>query len=295
VVKIPKQLFFTVRIDTATGAFTNLVENFLYVGGSATYDGISDLDQSTGVYYYSTDFATPFIYSSNVLTSTLLPTISTAATVVLNIHHDDNNKRILSLQSEKSGFLNLVSLPTTLSAPGKAFLVTTFPGSVSQDLVLASAFVDSTQNFYMIAGNTSNNTGYFLSTFNVQNPSNFQSVIINPTTCPSGLTKDLFIQYVQFDSNVKQLVAGVEQFINNALRYWIYLIQPTGSCVAKMINMPVQGIVTCWSYDQNIRTMYFGIAPNGLPRVIAVNVDSMAITMNVVVPAVPSSIQVSDT
>jgi len=286
-------IVWTGSIDLTTGSINKLVENFIYVGGSATYDGISDYDEANGFYYFSNDVSTPFIYSSDVRKQVIRPTISTGAQTVLRIHHDSTNNRLLSVQQQNTGTGYVVQVPTTTDG-GKASVLTALPSNVNYDAILVSAFDDQSQMFYLLAGNMTNPNGpYYLSTSLFSNPQpTYQSVLL-AGACPSGIAVKTFPQYIAYDSVRKQVIAGVEKFINQDIQYSIYIIQPNGACAARQIPLPVFGIITAWAYDSTTRLMYFALAPNGSPLIYAVNVDTMVLTQSIVVPFVPSSLEVS--
>jgi len=57
----------TVAVNSSTGNLTYLLNNFIYTTGiSITADGITTLDEETGMLFYSSDFEDSFIWTAQL-------------------------------------------------------------------------------------------------------------------------------------------------------------------------------------------------------------------------------------
>jgi len=265
-------IVFTVKIDPTSGTWSEIVKNFVYVGSSATFDGISGYDSDNDVLYYATDFATPFLYSSDLKNGVLLAPIALGFSSVLTIDYDTQNKRLLLYGSlpSNSGF-GLMEYSTN---GGPSDLM----AKITQYSSLAATAVDSpNQKYYVIGSNGTWNFGII----DLNNPTQLEASY--PLKCNFTGVYSFELNSLYYDDNDKKLYAiGVTN--TPRLSYWladIPLSNPS-SCVAYPMLVKDFGIATCFTYDQNTKTMWFGWAPNGPSRLISYDVAGRKISNDMV-------------
>jgi len=262
----------TVIVDPTSGQTLRIITNFIYVGGSATYDGISALDSDTNQFYYVTDAASAFLWNVDLAKESLLPTISLYFDYVGSLTYDNANQRLLvwgEATDPNTKKLNnyLISYPTGANT-GKASLVTQFPFQQ-----IAGSVVDSkNQIYYFVA---LNNSKEYIGKYDMT--TNKLSDLIVPTC---NITDQWYFAYdsINFDP-IRGLTAVAEKA--NPLSYFYVTLDISGGCVAHAITPSQFGIGTCFSFDPKGPNLYMGWAPNGPGKVITYNTQTYSVTNEV--------------
>jgi len=261
----------TVTVDPNTGQTLRIITNFIYVGGSATYDGISALDTDKGQFYYVTD-ATSFLYNVDLGKQSLLPTISMGLDYVGTFAYDSSNKRLLvwglaTDQQTKKTSNYLLSYPT--GNTGAASLVTQFQNI--QELV-GSTLDAKNQIFYFMAYN---NSKEYVGSYNIN--TKVTSNLVEPSC---NITGQYVFAYDSFTYDPNGGLRAVAE-TTNPLKYFYVTLDVKGGCVAYPINPSAFGIATCFSFDPQSPNLYLGWAPDGPGKIITFNTKTMSITKEV--------------
>jgi len=262
-------IVYTVQIDLTTGKWIRIVKNFIYVGGSATYDGISGYDSDRDVLYYATDFSSPFLFSSDLENQVLLAPISLGLASVETIDYDSSKKRLLIYGAlpDKQGN-GLIAYSTTGGAGG---LMSRLPEYKS----IASTAVDSDNQLYYAIG--TNTSAWNIGTIDLNDPNNLKSNY--PITCNFTIPYSFDVNSLYYDSDTKNLIA-ITVTTKPALAYWVSVIpiDGMGKCTAYPIKTSSFGIATCFTYDQMTKTLWFGFARNGPSQLISYDVNTFTTT-----------------
>jgi len=256
----------TVQIDPTNAQWMRIVKNFVYVGGSGTYDGISGFDSDKEVLYYATDFSTPFLYSSDLKNQLLLAPISLGFTSVLTIDYDSKLQRLLIYGALKDGY-GLVSYST---AGGKAALLS----RLAEYKSVASTIVDSENQLYYVIG--TNTTTWNFGVIDLADPDSLKASF--NLKCNFTYPYSFELNTLYYDSDTQNLLA-VAVSNSGSLAYWIAVIpiDGQGSCIAYPMKPKVFGIGTCFTYDQVTKMLWFGFAPNGPSQLIQYDVANLKI------------------
>jgi len=235
---------FAITVDLATGKAENISETFVYNGGSATVDGISGLDQTTGVYWYTTDYADKYAYSVNVYTKSILPPLDINANFIHSfrpasmsnmcyILADISNQNYLLSVSEGDDTVNVVSL---------------VPSNINLNYIAGTAIDESTSTYYLVAS-TNRSTDY----------PNYKVFSINLhtgkiTTLGTLQNCSTFPAYIAFEQNSKQLIGVIEDFTKGLVYYYVQIDPESGKCKSQLIK--TTGIVTCVTFSQQNLKLY---------------------------------------
>jgi len=259
-------IVFTVQIDPATGKWLKIVKNFIYVGGSGTYDGISGYDSDKDVLYYATDFSSPFLFSSDLSNQVLLAPISLGFASIWIIDYDSSQKRLLIYGeiSQEDG-MGLVSYSTS---GGKGELLSRLPEFKS----IAGTAIDSANQLYYIIG--TNSSAWSIGTVDLTDPDELKSNY--PIKCNFSGLYSFEVNTLYYDSDTKNLIS-IAVTNSPKLAYWLAIIplSGNGACTAYPIPTSVFGIGTCFTYDQMSKTLWFGFAPNGPSKLISYDVGNL--------------------
>jgi len=258
-------IVFTVQIDPTTAKWIRIVKNFVYVGGSGTYDGISGYDSDEDVMYYATDFSSPFLYSSDLDNQLLLAPISLGLSAVLTVNYDSSQKRMLiygQIQGQGNGLI------TYSTNGGAGALVSRIPEYKS----LAGTTVDTKNQIYYVIG--TNSTQWNIGALDLNNPDNLDSNY--PIKCNFTIPYNFELNTLCFDSDTNNLIT-IAVTGQPSLAYWVAIIPANGqgACTAYPIKTSVFGIATCFTYDQMTKTLWFGFAPNGPSKLISYDVKNL--------------------
>jgi len=251
---LTETVMWTGKVDLKNGAITNLVENFIYAGGSVTVDGISCFDSSTLTYYYVTDGDNAFVYSANVKNKQLLAPIDFYSAGVMNINYDTNQKQLLVSMLNQQNTPVLVSFPQTRGWS----VVLTYPSTPQ----FSRSEVDSVgQFFYWVSFKPVNNTwsNKWLNKISLSSPTQVQTVMLQCTA--QKIT--IYPQRLIWDPTKKQLFsAGISFDSQNQLHYWVEKIDMNGNCQQTEIQLLQPGIIVAYSYDNKLGSLYFSMATN---------------------------------
>jgi len=234
-------------VNTNTGFVTPISTNYIYVGSSATIDGISALDNTNGVFYYTTDGSTKDIYSVQLASGTLNPPIDVYASVIAGLQFDNGAQQLII------GFLDQTNKQYVMFYPvdGKS-TITMFASPPSIPLTNAAAYNYRTKIYYNSASTPSVNQT-IITAFQVPGGQSKQYIFNN---CSVGYVIDLFL-----DANSNLLGMG-EAFIGNKLLY--YFVQfDLNKLVCTPTLLPTTGIVTATTFSPPDNTMFFNEAING--------------------------------
>jgi hypothetical protein len=226
----------TVSVDPISGDFTVIIDNFVYIGGSATYDGISTFDQKKNRLYYTPDYESSFVYSVDVATPSLLPPISINADFVQSIVWDRTNAQLLVTGIYPNQSVAIVAVPD--NGPAVELLNLTMYGISAPR---AAALDWSIGRYYMIY----NSTELSLASFSVNN-------VINLKTTPFPCGQSIFPIYLAVDVQLNKLI-GIS--LNKKGTYEYFEIF-NGKCTTNNLNLI--GIITCSSYDPVAHKLYMG-------------------------------------
>jgi len=229
-------------IDLTTGVITPISVNYIYLGGSATIDGISAFDNTNGVFFYTTDGSTTDIYSVHVQTGNLLAPIDLYASSIASLTFDDGGAQLII------SYYNQQKQPTIVFWPVDGSTITTLTVPSTIGLTEATTYNSRTKVFYnAVSVPTANNITIWA----------FQAGAIPKasviTNCPIGYVIDLFI-----DSN-QNLVGMGESFAGTLKYYWVTFDMNKLTCAYQLLK--TSGIVTAATFDGKV--LYFNEAING--------------------------------
>jgi len=261
-------IVYTVQINPTTGQWIRIVKNFIYVGGSGTYDGISGYDSDKDVLYYATDFATPFLYSSDLKNQVLLPPIDLGLKAVLTIDYDKSLKRLLVYGMLPNG-LGLMTYSTSGGASGLLSVLTEYTS------IAATAVNSMAQLFYVVGTNSSSPN---LGIIDLNNPSQLKSNF--PMKCNFTFPYGIELNTLYYDELDNKLFC-IAVSNSPSLKYWVAEVGiSNGNCVAYPIDTGIFGIATAFTYDQITKVMWFGFAPNGPGRLYGYDTKAHKVVSN---------------
>jgi len=251
--KYTETAIFTVSVDLTTGAVKNVTENFIYNGGSATVDGVSAFDPKTGIYWYATDAATPYIYSTNVYQKTVDPPLDTGATYVdLLVANSGTGLLWAIVEASNGNFLISVRNDGTVKTAMQ------FNSGYNLDYICSGA-IDSVKNlFYLIVSTNASIRNPAYKIFTIDLASN--QVVF---TSPSIMNGPGFPQYFGFDRASGNLYGMFEQSTNENLIYSAMVLNPQTGFVSLNAVPSITGIITCSTYSNQISRL-LAAETNGL-------------------------------
>jgi len=238
-------IVWVVSIDMKTGRVTNNTEAFVIAGSSATIDGISTFNQNKGIYYMATDYIVAFLYSANVATKTLLPTIYTYASYIGQLTWDPDTGNILQLGAYSNGmFVSEISQQRDRT-------VFQVPSTFNAGYIMVGTVNAGTYYLAGKIGSTSDPT-YGLLSVNVSTGAIIQQVPISPSTCTIFPQRFFFYQ--------GSIIGGALAFDKSELFYYFVKINPSnGVCTKTSLVVPT-GVVTCWTFDTTRNRVIFAEA-----------------------------------
>jgi len=231
-------------VNANTGVITPISTNYVYVGSSATIDGISALDNKNGVFYYTTDGSTKDIYSVQLVTGALNPPIDVYANVIAGLTFDNAGGRLIIAYLDQNNNQVLMYYPVN----GAQITATSVPKSVP--LTNAAVYSSQSSTYYNAASNPSINTT-IITAFT---SSGFKSYTI--PNCPVGYIIDMFL-----DSS-NNLIGMGEYFKGNTLLYY-YVSFDLNQLTCSPSLLKTTGIVTATTYSVPDDIMFFNEAING--------------------------------
>jgi len=238
-----QSITYTVQVDSKTGNFTFLAENFLEIGDSAMYDGISAFDQTRGYLYYASDFESAFVFGVDVAKKQLRPPISISADGILSILYDHTYERLLITGQFGPSNAAIFTLPSNSSIGSELFFNFTSQSIAAADILTQTVSYDTSTYFYVIK----NNSDLLLGHLTLDNPT-----WVKPGAFPcSALYIPFFISY---DKNLTKFI-GLSTNAKGS-DYFYFEISSTGKCGVSDLKLR-GGLVTCTTYDPTATTLYF--------------------------------------
>jgi len=257
----------TVAVNTTSGNLSYLLTNFIYTTGfSITEDGITTLDEETGMLFYSTDFEDSFIWTALVTGApSLQAPIDIGAYAIVDLKTDTKGRRLFIAFEDQ--YLNAYLAVYYLNGSGASLLnnfTTTFNGKVS---IGASTLGASNEKWYFIA--LPENGVQELAALNLTDQKLVQHTLNGNCQITEGGFSFLF-----YENKLKSLWGIQESFANETLTYYVASFSKNfSSCTQSMIDMGF-GIVTTSAYSPVTGNLYFVVAPDGPPLVCTIPITA---------------------
>jgi len=237
-----------VKIDLESDTYQIVSNNYIYVGGSATVDGISTFDQTRGVFYYTTDGSTRSVFQVQVTTGTLLPTIDFYAYAIGALKFDHVQSRLIV------AYYNQQKLPVLALYSVNEGPISTVP--LQPGVQLGNAAYDGKKQLYYNAVYAGSANKTIINTINVQSGATNTATI----TCP-GYVINMFINNFKGSESLWGLM---EYFTpQNQLKYYIAEITPNKNSQCNPILLPTTGIVTASTFSESTGSLVYNEAING--------------------------------
>jgi hypothetical protein len=251
-----------VDIDTKSGAVTELLQTFVFNGGSASIDGIACYNRKSSTYFWANDGATSFIYSVLTASKSILPTFDSGATAVNSLACNQANGDLWVSWFEQETSTTTVSSKTTqktgfgitqFKSTWEMGLTITPPAAANMDIV--SGIAISGTHLYFLGSTTTNNISNpesYVWTFDARTGAQISA---QPISCP------ILIESVAVASPTSLrggavIITPAEEEINVA-----YTVNPlTGLCTYFALSTPA--IFTASSYNPTHQELYFAAAEN---------------------------------
>jgi len=277
----------TVSINSTNGNFSYLLDNFIYTTGfSITADGITTLDEETGMLFYSTDFEDSFIWTAQVTGApSLQAPIDIGAYEIVDLKTDTKGRRLYIAFLDQ--YLNAYLADYYLNGSGASLLnnfTTTFNGKVELG---ASTLGGSNEKWYFMVLPESGVIE--LAALNLTDQKLARHKLKGNCNLEQGGFSFLF-----YENKLKSLYGIQENFANDTLTYYVASFDKDFSnCTQSLIDMPF-GIVTTSAYSPISGNLYFAVAPDGQASVctipITANLPPVVTPMCVVTPNLLSDI-----
>jgi len=257
----------TVAVNSSTGNLTYLLNNFIYTTGiSITADGITTLDEETGMLFYSSDFEDSFIWTAQVTGApSLQPPIDIGAYSIVDLKTDTKGRR-LYIEFEDQYF-NAYLAVYYLNGSGASLLnnfTTTFNFKV--ELGASTLGVSNEKWYFMVVPE---NGVLELAALNLTDQKLVQHKLNGNCQVAQGGFSFLF-----YDHKLKSLWGIQESFANETLTYYVAGFSKNfSSCTQSMIDMEF-GIVTTSAYSPATGKLYFAVAPDGPPLVCSIPITA---------------------
>jgi hypothetical protein len=229
---------YTVSVDTTTGNWSDpIVENFVYIFESITFDGISAFDSSRSIYYYATDWPAAFVYGTDLINKQLLPPIYVGATQVSEIAYDHATDQLFITGLFGTQYY-MMNVSYTSDMPTSVVLNYT-----EKDIQFSYCHtIDASKAiYYIVYFNGANQL--MMGQFPTNNPSNFTSA---PLHC-QGISPE----YIAYDVKLGKYV-GIG--FGHGIYYYYEIVN--GKCWTHsflIINPGFMDMV----YDYDATTLYF--------------------------------------
>jgi len=262
----------TVEIDPVTGAFRDVADALVMVGGGATYDGLSGFHQKKQIFYFATDYESTFVFGVNVTDGRLRPPIAIPFKFVDTITYDSGNNQILLHGELEDGSNILVTYPDV--GPSKLLLNFTEWGFGT----IYSTAVDNKNGVFYFAAYNATSEGFEIGFFFLATPSKVSRAWVD---CGGKF----YLNHLFYDSN-----GGAGRLVGvgynaTAEEYFFFEIV-SGKCTTKSLNL--DGIIIAATYDPTIFTLYLSytgsaiIKYNTISRTISqLPIDGMLVDVQV--------------
>lgn len=234
----------TVQVNPVTGNFTSIAENFIYVGSSATYDGISGFDQKNKYLYYATNFESAFVFGVDVTKGELLPPISIGSEAVTSIDWDGTGNQLLIDGLFVDDSSAIFTLPT--SGPSVELINFTAMGITT----VYATVLDWKKAVYYLAFYNDSNSQFFIGTFSLAKPTTIATTSLG---CGGNIAPDFL-----FIDSASGILLGIG-FNSTALAYKYFEVVAKKCTVT---DLKLTGIVTSATYDPTATTLYLGYVDN---------------------------------
>eukprot|EP01064_Diplonema_japonicum_P019264 TRINITY_DN27962_c0_g1_i1.p1 TRINITY_DN27962_c0_g1~~TRINITY_DN27962_c0_g1_i1.p1 ORF type:complete len:302 (+),score=67.11 TRINITY_DN27962_c0_g1_i1:89-994(+) len=83
------------KVNPTTGEWSQISENFVYVGSSAKWDGVNAFDEANGLFYWATGFGSNLVYSINVTSGSLQAPIDLYSAGIITLTFDQYNGELI--------------------------------------------------------------------------------------------------------------------------------------------------------------------------------------------------------
>jgi len=267
---------WTVQVDPIKGTFTKIAENFVYVGSSATYDGIAAYDQQKNYLYYSSDFEASFVYGVDVVKGEILPPVSINSESVNSIEWDGKNQQLLILGEFEDHSAAVYTFPYTGSS---VELINFTAQGISSP---QTTYLDWSKGIYYFIYATTSGTQFNLGSFPISTPKNTQT---SPLNCGQGFSPD----YLFIDST-NNVLFGIG-YDSNAKATKYYSIKGTACSIVDIKGLT--GITTAATYDPTAHVLYLGFVGDASSLLITINITTLTVTSSVSVQRTLEDLQVS--
>jgi len=262
----------TVKIDPTSGNFTNVAECFIYIGASATYDGISAYDQKNNYLYYASDFDSAFVFGVDIAKGELLPPISIGSEAVTSISWDGTNNQLLLTGTFQDKSQAVFTFPYV--GPSVELVNFTALGISAADVTYLNW---KTGTFYFVFFNGSS---YYIGSLQLSKPTAITSA---PLGCGQMLSPDNL-----FFDNTNNAVFGIGY--DSSAQAFKYFTVKNKSCVVTDLGLP--GIVTAATYDPTANKLYLGYVDK-TTQLVTVDTTTAKVIARVPTTMVIEDIQVS--
>eukprot|EP00026_Physarum_polycephalum_P004344 Phypoly_transcript_04362.p1 GENE.Phypoly_transcript_04362~~Phypoly_transcript_04362.p1 ORF type:complete len:308 (+),score=37.74 Phypoly_transcript_04362:1240-2163(+) len=266
---------WTVQVDPVKGTFTKVAENLVYVGSSASYDGIASYDQQKNYLYYSSDFDASFVYGVDIAKGEILPPVSINSESVNSIEWDGKNQQLLILGE----FADQSSAVYTFPYTGSSVELINFTAqgiSAPQ-----TTYLDWAKGIYYFIYSANAGVQFKLGSFPISSPKSIQTTALN---CGSGFSPDFL--FLDSTSNV---LFGVG-YDSDAKTTKYYTIKDT---TCSLVSIGLTGITTAATYDPTSRVLYLGFVDQTNTLMVTLNVATQAVISQVPVQRTLEDLQVS--
>jgi len=257
----------TVAVNTTSGNLSYLLDNFIYTTGfSITADGITTLDEETGILFYSTDFEDSFIWTAQVTgTPSLQAPIDIGAYSIVDLKTDTKGRRLYIAFEDQ--YFNAYLAVYYLNGSGASLLnnfTTTFKGKVG---IGASTLGATNEKWFFMALPESGVLE--LAALNLTDQRLVQHTLNGNCQVAQG-----GFSYLFYENKLKSLWGIQENFANETLTYYVASFSKNfSSCTQSMIDMGF-GIITTSAYSPVTGNLYFAVAPDGAPVVCTIPITA---------------------
>jgi len=243
----------TVQVDPVTGNFTSIAENFIYVGSSATYDGISGFDQKNKYFYYATNFESAFVFGVDVIKGELLPPVSIGSEAVTSIDWDGTGNQLLI----NGLFLDESSAIFTLPYSGPSVELINF--TTMGITTIYATVLDWKKDIYYLAFYNDTSSQFEIGTFALAKPT---AIVTTSLGCGAAIAPDFL-----FYDSANGILLGIG-FNSTALAYKYFEVVAKKCTVT---DLKLTGIVTSATYDPTVTTLYLGYVDSSGSSMISYN------------------------
>eukprot|EP01112_Ceratiomyxa_fruticulosa_P002949 TRINITY_DN1335_c0_g1_i1.p1 TRINITY_DN1335_c0_g1~~TRINITY_DN1335_c0_g1_i1.p1 ORF type:complete len:323 (+),score=63.56 TRINITY_DN1335_c0_g1_i1:90-1058(+) len=244
-------ILYTVEIDPSTGDFTYLFQNFVYLGGSMTWNGISGFDQKRDILFWSVNYDSSFIFSADMDTATLRAPMTINSVWIQNYIVDPSADRVYVEAGylDKSGTREYWYVASLSLDTGASYLMTNLTEAGIESITL-SALDYNSGIYYMIASGV-------WAQFSLSEPTD----ITTKTLACSNIFQPV---WMAFNPNTNSFI-GIGEGIKPNIHYSFIHFNITDdevTCDVKPFQLKEVGIITCFTFDPTVGSLYLGVGTN---------------------------------